>query len=484
MTGKKKTKPSWRVWSRRCGMRLLLGLCCLLPLQDLQAAAKLAPWMLADWHSPAPHFADLGLNPRALGAALGPRLLLLPHAPRDITLPGHSGLRAFKQARFISAIANVDMPAATLRRRLQDVSDYKNLFPLLTQSEALHLDGRQVVARYRVELPLPAMGSFTVDFRVKQVVEPDGSISALLLDGQAESLVAMLGGATDELADQPVLARWEVLPLTRGQSLLVFTYWDRVELKSFFARKIMEAYPELKVVQAYMVSLSAAEAIRRRFVQAPPVQPGQAPMGFVSLAPLQKLLSRFSGYGQVAVIEPETLPAPGVQPAPLRYVSVINRLHMSAAQARDFSTRYQRLPAVLKEMQLHALHERGRDVDLDLTLRIAVLLIRFSIDLNLQTFWLSPMRLEFKRQAGELAQVWGAAEWQDVAGSQDSLMLVSAAHEVGPEAPLLVRMAHSLVDRLPYIDQLGSLIVQMVAMERMRPWLEQQALPQAAARTP
>ena len=56
-----------------------------------------------------------------------------------------------------------------------------------------------------------------------------------------------------------------------------------------------------------------------------------------------------------------------------------------------------------------------------------------------------------------------------------ALMLVSAGHEVGEDAPLLLRMAHKLSDRVPWIDQMGSLVAQLVVMERMKPWIEKNA---------
>jgi hypothetical protein len=445
--------------------------------------SKVLPWMMADWENPTPHLADLGVTPRELAATIGKRLVILPHPLRDISIPGSRGPRAFSKARFVTAVSRVDLPVQTLRRRMQDFSGYKHLFPLLTGSDVMALDGKNVVARYRVEIPLPALATFTVDFRIKHAMEADGSISALLIDGKAESLIAMLGGMTDELADQPVLSRWEFLPVDDQHSLLVFTYWDRVELKSFFARKFMEAYPELKVVGPYRVAAGASEPIHRLFTTALPVNGQAAPPGLEQMAKMQALLERVSSNGHVAILEPEQAvvqPAPRV--APLRYVAVATRIQAPPPVSRSLATRYERLPEALKELKLHNVDDRGRQVDLDMTLKFAVLLIRFSIDMDVLNTWITPDRLEFRRTKGELAQLWGSSEWHPVSGSDDTLMVISAAHEVGDDAPMILRMAHKIVERVPYADQIVSLAVQMVVMERLKPWIEKNAAAEKTAR--
>lgn len=466
------------MWKIRSAFFLLL-IAVLCP--SAQAGDKIRPWMLADWSNPAPHLADLDIAPRDYATAIGKRLVLFSHPARDITIPSAQGPRNFPAARFVTAVARVDLPAQTMRRRMQDFSGYKHLFPMLTASDVLSLDGKNVVARYRVEVPLPALATFTVDFRIKHVLETDGSISALLIDGKAESLIAMLGGISDELADQPVLSRWEFVPLNDKQSLLVFTYWDRLELKSYFARKFMQEYPELKVVGPYMVAAGAAEAIHRNFVAATPVNAEVAPRGQESLIKMQALMERLSPHGHVVAMEAEQTVTPGLKVAPLRYVSMATRLQAPLAVSRRLATSYERLPDVLKELRDISANDRGRQVDLDLTVKFAFMVIRFSMDMDVLNTWVTPDRLEFRRTAGDIAQLRGASEWHAITGSSDTLMLISAAHEVGEEAPFILRMAHKAVDRIPYIDQLGSLIVQMVVMERMKPWIEKNAAAEKVA---
>lgn len=465
-------------------LRLLLPpALCLLWMPAQAAESKILPWMMADWENPTPHLADLGVTPRELAGTIGKRLVILPHPLRDISIPGSRGPRAFSKARFVTAVSRVDLPVQTLRRRMQDFSGYKHLFPLLTGSDVMALDGKNVVARYRVEIPLPALATFTVDFRIKHAMEADGSISALLIDGKAESLIAMLGGMTDELADQPVLSRWEFLPVDDQHSLLVFTYWDRVELKSFFARKFMEAYPELKVVGPYMVAAGASEPIHRLFTTARPAAAEPPPPGMAQLGKMQALMERLSSNGQVVVLEPEQTPPSVPQKVPpLRYVAVATRIQAPPASSRSWATRYERLPDALKELKLHDVDDKGRQINLDMTLKFAVLLIRFSIDMDVLNTWVTPDRLEFRRSKGELAQLWGSSEWHPVTGSDDTLMLISAGHEVGDEAPLILRMAHKISERVPYADQIVSLAVQMVVMERLKPWIEKNAAAEKAAR--
>lgn len=315
------------------GSRIFILLLMLAAAGQSFAAAKIKPWMLADWENPAPHLADTGLKPTEIVDAIGQRMLLFPHPARDISIPGEKGPRRFAQARFITAVSRVDLPAATLRRRMQDFSGYKHLFPMLTDSDVMALEGRKVVARYRIEIPLPALATISVDFRIKHTIEADGSISALLIDGRAESLIAMLGGVTDELADQPMVSRWEVLPVDARRSLLVFTYWDRVELKSYFARKFMAEYPEVRVVGPYIVAAGAAEAIHRNYVSPVIVNKELEPPGMEALASMRYLMSTFSKNGTVAVLEPELAVGSPQKVTPLRSGNALARNTCCQSQA-------------------------------------------------------------------------------------------------------------------------------------------------------
>lgn len=462
-----------------------LFLAAAFPVGSAQAAeSKILPWMMADWENPTPHLADSGVSPRELALAIGRRLVVFAHPERDITIPAAKGPKAFSKARFVTAVARVDIPADTMRRRMQDFGSYRHLFPMLTESQVMRLDGPNVVARYRLEIPLPALATFTVDFRIKHALEKDGSISALLIDGKAESLIAMLGGVSDELADQPVLSRWEFIPLNAQQSLLVFTYWDRVELKSYFSRKFMQEYPELKVIGPYMVAAGAAESVHRNFLVPVQVNSEQTPPASEGLAKMRPLMEKLTLHGHVAVMEPEFSVASGMKVPPLRYASLATRVQLPPATSRKLSTIYERLPEVQKEIRKVRVQDHGRQVDLKLDIRFAFMIIRFSLDMDLDLNWLRPDKLEFRRTAGELAQLRGTSEWLPIEGSNDSLMLISAAHEVGDEAPLVLRMAHSIVERIPYIDPLSSMTVQMVVMERLKPWMEKQAATERAAARP
>lgn len=460
---------------RRPGRWMVLILLAMLWPTQVMASQKVRPWMLADWENQAPYLSDLGLKPQELVSALDNRLFTFSHPERDIALPGAKGVRRFTRARFVTTVARIDLPVQTLRRNMRDFSTYKNLFPMLTGSDVEAIDGPNQVVRFRIEIPMPALASFIIDFRFKQRLERDGSISGLLIDGEAKSLIAMLGGITDELADQPVLTRWEFLPVNANQSLLVFTYWDRVDLKSYFARKFMEQYPELRVAGPYMVSAGAVESIRQNFSlsTAHPAKPGVP--GWASMARLQPFIHQLSANGHVGILEPET-PVPVTQKhKPLRYAAVATRISGSPAAVRRLATSYGRLPEVMKEVRHVDVEDRGREIDLNLGVKFAFMVIRFSFDLDVRNTWVSPERLEFHRTAGQLARLSGGAEWQPVTGRPQTLMLVAAAHEIGDEAPLVLRLAHQIVEQIPFAEALANMAVQIITMERMKPWVERQS---------
>lgn len=461
---------------------LLYLLLCLFFLPGFaDASLRIKPWMLADWENQAPHLSDLGLAPRDVAAALDNRLLTFSHPERDIALPGAKGIRHFSRARFVTTVARVDLPVQTLRRNMRDFTTYKNLFPMLTGSDVVATDGANQIVKFRIEVPMPALASFIIDFRFKQRLERDGSISGLLIDGEAKSLIAMLGGMTDELAGQPVLTRWEFLPVSADQSLLVFTYWDRIDLKSYFARKLLEQYPELRVAGPYMVSAGAVESIRQNFSLSTshPASPGIP--GWSDFSRLQPFIHQLSAHGHVGVLEPERHVAVNRQQKPLRYVSLATRISADPDATRRLATSYGRLPEVIREIRHVEVRDRGKEVDLALGIRFAFMVIRFSLDMDMRNTWVTPERLEFQRRRGQLARLSGGVEWLPVPGRSQTLMLTAAAHEIGDEAPLVLRLAHRIVEQIPFAEALANMAAQIVVMERMKPWIERQVATSASA---
>jgi hypothetical protein len=319
---------------------------------------------------------------------------------------------------------------------------------------------------------LPAVGNFTIDVRVKNKLESDGSISVMLLDGKAESLIAMLGGATDELAGQPVVVRWEVLPLNDRQSLLVMTYWDQVRLKSFFARKIDEAYPELNVLRPYVIAAGSVEGLHRLFINTTVAQREQPPPGQLAFATLNSFLASAAKNGPAVILEPEQVTLSEGK-RPLRYATVTYPIAAPVGIAKTLSTQYKRLVEPQTDLKKITVKERERGADLGLEIKIAILLLRIGVDVDLATNWESPDRLEFHRTAGDIERIRAAAEWHPL-NDQQTLMYVAVGHELGENAPFLLRMANRITGQVPYADTLGMVVVQMVAMERMKPWLEKQ----------
>lgn len=457
-------------------MRLLstlLGLWLSLVAFSLHAADTPAPWMMANWTSEAPRLRDLGLAPAEVATAVDQHVLTFAHPLRSVSVPGPQGLRRYPNARFVSSVVRIDLPAPTLKAILFDVHRSPDFSRLITGTKLIASDGRNAVARYRVEVPLPVL-SVKADFRIKHLIEDD-SVSSILLDGHAKSLLAFLGGMTEDLSEQPGLSRVEVLPVDESHSLAVVTAWSNFQPTSWFTRLALKEYPEIRVVAPYVGTAAVAEAIRHRLNPALPRQE-DAPPSFGQLPRLRPLLERLSQHGAVALMHPRyNGQDPAYKTPALRYVSVASRVNLPAERARALSTSYPRLPEVFREIRSLNTAPRPDGADLDLRLRVGVSVLTIPFDLQTRTSWASPNRLEFLSTAGDLERFQGAAEWWP--RGNDSLMFVSAGFLIGDDAPFFARMAHRIIKDVPFADELAALAGQMVAMLRMQPWLERQPAP-------
>jgi hypothetical protein len=458
--------------ARRKTLRIFLLLAVILASATSHALEAPAAWMRAEWSSTAPHLKDAGIDPKALGAVIGKRMLVFRHAPRNLSIPGPAGPRNFTDVRFVTAVAEVDLPAVRVRHLLRDFAGYKNVFPLMTEAETQAVDGRNVVTRYRLNMPLP-IASFQVDFRLKNRLEEDGSLSSMLVDGQAESMLAMLGGMTDSLRDQPSLARWEIFPVDADHTLIAFTLWDQVQFKSWLAKMIRKEYPEMTEIMPYIAVVGALEAIRGKFSYPDMVPESVQAPGFEALQGLQPFVARFAAQGLVVVLYPEPgLREPGAS-GYLRYVSVAGHIQAPVEQTRTLLTTYDRLREPIPELRRIKATPSGQRVALDLKLRIGLSVIGFPLEVSLLNQWASGSRLEFHRTAGEVEKIYGACEWQAQDGG--TLMLASTANVLGDDAPWLLRMFHKMVGQVPYAGDISMMVVQQIAIMRMSGWVEKQA---------
>jgi len=452
--------------------RAFLALILLLLGSGAAALTPPAPWMRADWTSSAPHLADIGIDPQALGAIIGKRLLVVRQTPRSTSMPGEHGERHFANARYVTALARIDLAAPVARHMLLNFSSYKDFFPLMTQSEVQAADGKNSVTRYRLEMPLP-IANFVVDFRIKNKLEADGSISSMLIDGEAESVLAMIGGVSDSLRNQPSVVRWEVFPLDKNHSLIAFTFWDQVAFDSWLARQVRKAYPELTELTPYIAAVGVLEAIRSKYSLPDFVHETRQAPGYAELDGLQPIVERMSAFGPAVVLYPEPALRDPEAEGYLRYVSVVNRVHAPLEQARSLSTRYESLPKAFPELKGIKTVARGSGTELDLRLWMGISVLGFPLKLSLLNQWAAPNRLDFQRLSGEMQELYGTCEWQPE-GQADTLMLVSGANVLGDEAPWLLRMFHHMIGEVPYAGEISMMVVQEVAVMRLNEWMQKQ----------
>jgi len=445
----------------------LLILIVILTIPVARAMPPPEPWMRADWTPSAPRFHDSGLDPQALGNALGHRLLAFRWPAQTTVLPGAGGPHTFANAQYVSAVARLDIPARQGLRLLHDFDNYKNLFPLMTESSVEAQDGRNVITRNRIELPLP-VASFKMDFRVKNRIEDDGSVASMLVDGQASSALAMLGGASESLRDQPSLSRAEIIPLDAGHCLIVFTWWERYELTSWIALMVQREYPEIVELTPYIAVAGALEAIREKYSFPDDSRETTSPPEYSDFNGLQNIVERYSAWGPVVILHPEPgLHAPGS--SYLRYVSVAGRLHRSLDDSRRQLTSYSRLPEALPEIRKVSASPQGQDTDLALQLHIGLSVIGFPLDLGLHNHWNNPARLDFTRTSGDLARLYGSCEWQ--AEGQDTLLIATSADSIDQHAPWLLGMFHHMIEQVPYAGEITLMVVQEIALLRLEKWV-------------
>lgn len=410
----------------------------------------------ADWRNPTPTLAESGIESGALARLAGDRLLMFSLPPRDIDAPVRDTLRHYGNVTFRGSAVVVPASAEKIRARLLDFANYTSLIPNTTRAQVLQQTDTRTQVEYVHTFHLSMMTMHT-RLKLQHVREADGSLSAWLMDGDADAAVS----------------RWEIIPLEKNRSLIVYLNWADIASTNLVLQMLLKAQPDLALAAPYGAAFVAMDAIRGAFTPLSSAPAGACPetpdVPPFPRAQEHPLLASLAGHGPVALVDAGQWLSRDGETYRQRFVAVGINVDAPLAQAFQDSTRFERYPEFLPLVLKATNKGKGEQLSVDWNYGIGLGFFSMGVQYRLGYIQPGPTTLRFRREAGDIAWIDGEWDWQAL-DKRRCLGAMTIGYRIGPNPPLVLRFAR----HLPHHDILGGLYIGLTSMQRLRDWLPKQ----------
>jgi ribosome-associated toxin RatA of RatAB toxin-antitoxin module len=421
--------------------------------------------MLDDCPNPTPTLAETGMTAAELAALAGDRMLLFSLPARDITAPARGGPRHYKAAVFRASAMVLPVAAGQIRQHLHDYAAYASHVPNTESVNVLARRGTHALVEYRHVFKLSMMTA-TTRLQLQHTQEADGSLSAVLVEGDADA----------------ALSRWQIVPLDAARTLVLYVNWADLASINMLISMLLKAQPDMAVAAPYGAAFVAMEALRRAFAGADGVAPEaglpeQPSIPAFPRAAEHPLLARLALSGPIAFVDGGQWLLRQGEVHRQRFVAVAAAVDAEVAQAFRQSLRFDRYPEFFPLAQKVVLRPRSEGFSVDWQVGIGLGFFFVGVRYRLAYAQTAAHTLRFRQEEGDLAHIDGEWQWQSLNATQ-SLGALTISNHIGSEAPLVLRFAR----QFPYYDILAGLYMGLSSMPRMSRWLVAQAVPDEACK--
>lgn len=424
--------------------------------------------LLDDCRNPTPTLAETGMSATELAALAGNRLLLFSLPARDITAPARGRSRSYKAAVFRGSAMVLPVSADKVRRHLRDYAAYAAHIPNTESVSVQASRGPHALVEYRHVFRLSMMTAST-RLQLQHTQEADGSLSAVLVEGDADA----------------ALSRWQIVAMDAQRTLVVYFNWADLASINLLISMLLKAQPDMAVAAPYGAAFVAMEALRRAFAPEDTVPPDTAqlpaepcipPFPLISAHPL---LESLAAAGPVAFVDGGQWLCRQGSVHRQRFVTVAAAVDTEVEQAFRQSLRFDNYPEFFPLAQKVVLRPRSEGFSVDWQVGIGLGFFFVGVRYRLAYTQTAPHTLRFRQEEGDLTHIDGEWHWQALAQNR-SLGALTISNHIGNEAPLVLRFAR----QFPYHDILAGLYMGLAGLPRMSRWLVCQDVPDTAGKLP
>jgi ribosome-associated toxin RatA of RatAB toxin-antitoxin module len=366
------------------------------------------------------------------------------------------------ETRFVSSISIIKASPETVKKVINDYDHYSEFMPQNDSSEIIERTTDFVIARYSVFVKLPVVFKIHATFNLKHRLNDQGDITWALVDGKMKAS----------------LGRWEIIPISKEQTLVINTSWSDHKSIGFFSRMLIKAQPDLAMAIPIGTTALMLEAVKRRAENKKRDQPQKAEnlstspqIPYISTQTIPyHTLNALLKKGKLLLVHPrQWIKSSDQMPLDFVFTSGIDVVNSSFEQVKNISTDIADYPDIFYQVKSVKQRIKPLEKEIDWYLKLWFSFFSFKINLTHHYFWESENILTFTREKGDLEYVFGRREWISLSPKK-TMLVFTTAFQGGKTAPLLI----NFINMLPNSQVIGSTSVCSVLMDKHIPWIEKQ----------
>ena len=427
--------------------RLLPQLCLVL----ISSISSLSFAKLVTWSDNIPSgIKPFDNNAQQVAAIAQDNILIYAHPALKTTLPT---LKNNPQpiAQFSTAAIVVPVSSQEVAKTLTNYNQYVGLFPTLKSAKILEQSGNISQFKYRIAIPTPIpVLNFNEDVVMQHQIGHN-SISTIIIEGPIPY------GA----------GKFEWFRLGENKTLITLTQWgDLNQPQGFLLKKILNAFPEVKLAIPSGSSAFIMEALKNKYVATKTIalNAGQLPSPQLNTAQINKIVQISANSQQPVsfVLNPVTVPYTHGRDV-LRFSTSYQYFNAAPQQMQKWiqPTSYKEiLPKQIKNIKTMPINTQGQDTEFKVSIGLGVISIPF--DFKMHFSYPKPTENNFYANGGDLRYLKGQIQF--LPQGNDTLLKMTTTVKIDEKAPFLLRVARSL----PYHEMLPAVGINALFAQKIK----------------
>lgn len=389
-------------------------------------------------------------NAQQIAAIAQDNILIYPHPAIKTALPT---LTKNPQpiAHFSTAAIVVPVSSQDVAKTLSNYSQYVGLFPTLKSAKVIETTGQVSQLKYRISIPTPIpVLNFNEDVILQHQIGAN-SVSTLVIDGP----IPYAAG------------KFEWFSLGENKTLITLTQWgDLNQPQGFLFKKILNAFPEVKLAIPNGSSAFVLEALKNKFStkKITALNAGQLPSPQLSIAQINKIVQVSANAQQPVslILNPVTVPYTHGREV-LRFTTTYQYINATPQQLQRWTQpmSYKEIfPRQIKNIKTTPSTQQGQDAEFKVSVGLGVISIPF--DFKMHFSYPKATENSFYANGGDLRYLKGQIQF--LPQGNDTLLKMTTTIKIDEKAPFLLKAARSL----PYHEMLPALGANAIFAQKVK----------------
>ena len=389
-------------------------------------------------------------NAQQIAAIAQDNILIYAHPATKTSLPTFSK-QTQPIAKFSTAAIVVPVSSQEVAKTLSNYTQYVGLFPTLKSAKVIETAGAISQLKYRISIPTPIpVLNFNEDVVMQHQIGQN-SISTMVIDGPIPY----------------ALGKFEWFNLTNNKTLVTLTQWgDLNQPQGFLFKKILNAFPEVKLAIPNGSSVFVLEALKNKYTakKVTGLTEGQLPSPQLNTAQINKIVQVSANAQQPVsiVLNPVTVPYTHGREV-LRFTTSYQYLNATPQQLQRWTQplSYKEIfPKQIKSIKTTVLNTQAQDADFKVSVGLGVISIPF--DFKMHFSYPKATENNFYANGGDLRYLKGQIQF--LPQGNNTLLKMTTTIKIDEKAPFLLKAARSL----PYHEMLPALGANAIFAQKVK----------------